>query len=64
MEPVDEFPSNSQSRWPSVSSMAHASAPLVREMTVNRASSGGGVTVKLPVFETELYVAVIVTLVF
>ena len=63
MEPLDDLPSNSQSIWPSVSSMTHASAPLDRETTVIRASSGGGVTVKLPVFETELYVAVIVTLV-
>ena len=41
MDPVDRLPSNVQSVWPSSSSMRHASAPLLLEVTLKRASSAG-----------------------
>ena len=52
--PDDRLPSNSQSIWPSVSVMEQASAPFDRDVMMIRGDNAGGVTVKLPVFETPL----------
>jgi hypothetical protein len=56
-DPVEFLAFTSQSRVPLSSTMAHLSSPTVGECTVNRASSGGGVTVSVAVLRVLLYSA-------